>query len=197
MSHQSSPEKESPPDLPTSRSLSRLSGLTDVLGMLIVLAGLVLLFGLLSRYFWTGQTLRTIVNQNPDLIVVSVGMTLVLVVGGIDLSVGSVLAFSGVVLGITLVDRGWPLGLAFAACLAVGGICGLINGLVSVLWSIPSFIVTLGMLEVARGAAYLVTSSETKYIGPRVEWIARPIPGVGVSPSFLIAIVLVVLGQLS
>jgi ribose transport system permease protein len=177
-------------------ALQRLSGLADVLGMLVVLAGLVLLFGLLSRYFWTGQTLRTIVNQNPDLIVVSVGMTLVLVVGGIDLSVGSVLAFAGVVLGITLVDRGWPAGLAFAACLGVGAICGLLSGLVSVLWSIPSFIVTLGMLEVARGAAYLVTNSETKYIGPRVEWIARPIPGLGTSPSFLIAIVLVVLGHL-
>src|SRR3954449_1576345 len=90
-------------DPPSPKPISRLSGLTDVLGMLVVLAGLILLFGLLSRYFWTGQTLKTIVNQNPDLIVVSVGMTLVLVVGGIDLSVGSVLAFSGVVLGITLV----------------------------------------------------------------------------------------------
>jgi ribose transport system permease protein len=151
---------------------------------------------MLSRYFWTGQTLRTIVNQNPDLIVVSVGMTLVLVVGGIDLSIGSVLAFAGVMLGITLVDRGWPPGLAFAACLGVGAACGMVNGLVSVLWSIPSFIVTLGMLEVARGAAYLVTNSETKYIGPRVEWIARPVPGLGASPSFLIAIGLVVLGHL-
>src|SRR4029079_2087902 len=111
-------------------------------------------------------------------------MPVVLVVGGSDLSVGSVLAFSGVVLGITLVDRGWPLGLAFAVSLAVGGICGLANGLVSVLWSIPSFIVTLGMLEMARGAAYLVTNSETKYIGPRIEWIARPLDGLGVSTSF-------------
>ena len=66
------------------------------------------------------------------------------------------------------------------------------NGLVSVLWSIPSFIVTLGMLEMARGAAYLVTNSETKYIGPRVEWIARPVTGLGTSPAFLIALLLVV-----
>src|SRR4051794_32600696 len=132
MSHPPPPPGESPTEPLTSRSTFRLSGLTDVLGMLIVLAGLILLFGMLSRYFWTGQTLRTIVNQNPGLIVVSVGMTLVLVVGGIDLAVGSVLAFAGVVLGITLVEKGWPLGLAFAAGLAVGGICGLINGMVSV-----------------------------------------------------------------
>jgi len=90
------------------------------------------------------------------------------------------------VLGIALAaDWGWPFWLALAACLGIGGICGLANGMVSVLWSIPSFIVTLGMLEVARGAAYLVTDSETKYIGPRVEWIARPIVGLGISSAFL------------
>jgi ribose transport system permease protein len=164
--------------------------------MLAVLGGLIVLFGLLSRYFFTAQTLRTIVNQNADLTVVAVGMTLVLVIGGIDLSVGSVLAFSGTVLGLALVDGGWPLWLAFLVCLAVGAGCGLVNGLVSVLWSIPSFIVTLGMLEVARGGAYLVTNSETKYIGPRIEWISRPLPVVGVSTAFLVALVLVVLGHL-
>jgi ribose transport system permease protein len=101
------------------------------------------------------------------------------------------------VLGIALAaDWGWPFWLALAACLGIGGICGLANGMVSVLWSIPSFIVTLGMLEVARGAAYLVTDSETKYVGPRVEWIARPIVGLGISSAFLIALLLVVLGHL-
>ena len=74
-------------------------------------------------------------------------MTLVLVIGGIDLSVGSVLALAGSVLGIALVDWGWPFWLALAAGLGIAGFCGVVNGLVSVLWSIPSFIVTLGMLE--------------------------------------------------
>jgi ribose transport system permease protein len=175
---------------------SRFSGLVDILVMLLVLGSLILLFGLLSNHFWTGQTLRIIVNQIADLTVVSVGMTLVLVIGGIDLSVGSVLALAGCVLGIAIADWNWPFWLALLACLGIGGICGLANGLVSVLWSIPSFIVTLGMLEVARGAAYLVTRSETKYIGPRVEWVARPIAGLGMSSAFLIALLLVVLGHL-
>ena len=178
-----------------SRVLSRRSGLSDVLGMVIVLGGLVILFGLLSKHFWTAQTLKIIVNQIADLTVVSVGMTFVLVVGGIDLSVGSVLALAGTVLGIALVDWHWPFWLAFAGCLAVAGSCGLVNGLVSVVWSIPSFIVTLGMLEIARGAAYLVTDSETKYIGPRIEWIARPLDGLGVSTAFVIALLLVLLGH--
>jgi ribose transport system permease protein len=71
----------------------------------------------------------------------------------------------------------------------------LINGLISVLWSIPSFIVTLGMLESARGATYLITGSQTKYLGPRVEWIARPWPVLGASTSFLAALVIVALGH--
>jgi ribose transport system permease protein len=164
--------------------------------MLVVLGSLVLLFSLLSNHFRSGQTLRIIVNQVADLTVVSVGMTLVLVIGGIDLSVGSVLALSGCVLGIATADWGWPFWMGFVGCLGLGTLCGLANGLISVLWSIPSFIVTLGMLEVARGAAYLVTGSETKYVGSRVEWMARPLESLGISPAFLIALLLVFAGQL-
>jgi ribose transport system permease protein len=127
--------------------------------------------------------------------VIATGMTLVLTSGGIDLSVGSVLAFSGAVLGIAMADWGWPLLPSAALCLLIGAGCGLASGLVSVRWPIPSFIVTLGMLEVARGAAYLVTGSQTKYIGPAIEPIAEPMPGLGVSPAFLAALVVVFFGQ--
>src|SRR4051812_23891941 len=83
---------------------SRLSSLSDVLAMLFVLTGLSVFFGVATRHFWTGQTVRIIVNQIPDLTVVAVGMTLVVVIGGIDLSFGSVLALAGSVLGIAPVD---------------------------------------------------------------------------------------------
>jgi ribose transport system permease protein len=181
---------------PARRAARRLTGLTDVLGMLAVLAILFVLFGLLSRHFWTVRTLQSIVNQVPDLMVIATGMTLVLIAGGIDLSVGSVLALSGVVLGIAMADLGWPLIPAILLCLVVGAACGLATGLVSALWSIPSFIVTLGMLEVARGIAYLTTDSQTKYIGPRIERVAQPLSGLGVSPAFLAAIVVVLFAQI-
>lgn len=132
------------------RAPRRLAGLTDVVAMLAVLAILIVLFGLLSRHFLTLRTLQSVVNQVPDLMVIATGMTLVMIAGGIDLSVGSVLALSGIVLGIAMVDWGWPLVPAIALCLVVGAACGLANGVVSALWSIPSFIVTLGMLEIAR-----------------------------------------------
>lgn len=173
----------------------RRARLIDLLAMVLVLAALVALFGSLSRNFLSAGTFRSVVNQVPDLMVVAVGMTLVLVAGGIDLSVGSVLALSASFLGLAMVGWGWPIVPAALAALVVGLGCGVLNGLVTASWSIPSFIVTLGMLEMARGAAYRVTNSETLYIGPSVEAIARPIAGLGVSPALLTALATVLLGQ--
>src|SRR5262249_25370002 len=174
----------------------RLAGLADVLGLLLVLGALIVLFGLLSRNFWTWRTLQSIVNQVPDLMVVAAGMTLVVIAGGIDLSVGSVLALSGAALGIAMTGWGWPLWASAVLGVGVGAACGLLNGSVCVPWSIPSFIVTLGMLEIARGAAYRITDSQTQYIGPRVERLAQPIAGLGISPACLLAIVVVVIAQI-
>jgi ribose transport system permease protein len=160
---------------------------------LLLLIGM---FSILSNRFLTIGTLRIIANQIPDLTVIAVGMTFVLIVAGIDLSVGSVMAFSAAVLGVAMVDGDWSLPAAAAACLGVGLICGLINGAISVGWKIPSFIVTLGMLEMARGGAYLVTDSQTKYIGARIESLAAPLPGIGFSTAALTAVGVVILGQL-
>src|SRR5439155_24606817 len=117
---------------PPRRFGPRLAGLADMLGMLVVIGILVVLFGLLNRHFWTWRTLQSVVNQVPDLMVVAAGMTLVIIGGGIDLSVGAVLAFAGAVLGIAMADWGWPLLPAVAACLAVGAACGSLSGLISV-----------------------------------------------------------------
>jgi ribose transport system permease protein len=124
-------------------------------------------------------------------------MTFVLIVGGIDLSVGSVLALASAVLGMALVSWELSLAVAFPLALVVGFACGLVNGLVSVGWSLPSFIVTLGMLEIARGAAYLVSDSRTTYIGSGIEPIGAPLAGLGLSPAFLLAVLFVVAGQIA
>jgi ribose transport system permease protein len=124
-----------------------------------------------------------------------VGMTFVLIIAGIDLSVGSVLALSGAVFGVALVHGGLPLALAVPLCLLVGLACGAANGLVIIRWRLPSFIVTLGMLEAARGAAYLVTQSRTIYIGGPVEVITETAV-LGLSLPFILAIAVVAAGQL-
>jgi ribose transport system permease protein len=168
---------------------------SEYLGLLLVLLALAALFGSLSDRFLTLRSLTTVANQIPDLAVVAIGMTFVLVVGGIDLSVGSVLALGAAILGVGLVDWGIPLPTAIGLALIAGLLCGLANGLLSVGWSIPSFIVTLGMLEVARGAAYLVTDSKTAYIGETIEPIGAPLPSLGLSPAFVLAIALVAFGE--
>ena len=171
-------------------------GLGEYAAMLAIWIGLLLLFGALSQNFLTTRTLSTLANRIPTLAVVAAGMTLVLIIGGIDLSVGSVLGLCGAVLGVAMVNWEWPLWEAASLCMGIGLAAGTLNGLVSVRLGIPSFIVTLGMLEIARGLAYLTTNSQTKYIGAGVEGLSRPIAGLGFSTAFLLAAVVIVAGQI-
>jgi ribose transport system permease protein len=168
----------------------------DYMGLLGALVCLLVFFGLQSEYFWSPLTFTTMANQIPSLTVIAVGMTFVLIIAGIDLSVGSVMALSGAVLGLAIVDMNVPLWLAGIMCLATGLVCGTINGLIVTRWSVPSFIVTLGMLEMARGGAYLVTDSQTKYIGSSVELISTPLPGINLSPALFMAVFVVIAAQL-
>ena len=177
----------------------KISGLRafvmDYLGMTMALVLLLVIFGFSTEKFFTFRTLRTIANQIPDTTIVAVGMTFVLIIGGIDLSVGSVLALAGAVLGKAIVDFNLPLPVAMLGCFAVGIICGAVNGLVTIKWRLPSFIVTLGMLEIARGAAYLVTQSRTIYIGGPAEVITET-KILGFSLPFIVAVLIVIVGQL-
>lgn len=167
----------------------------DYLGMLLVLAALIGIFSAAADNFLTRQTFFMTVNQIPSAIVVAVGMTYVLIIAGIDLSVGSILALGGAALGVALVRWEWPLLPALGLCLAAGLACGLVNGFVSARWSLPSFIVTLGMLEMARGGAYLATNSQTMYIGASIERVGDA-HILGFSLPFLLALVVVAAGQL-
>lgn len=173
--------------------LRRLGEYAALIGIWIAL---LLLFGALSEHFLSRQTLGSLANRIPTLAVVSAGMTLVLIIGGIDLSVGSLLGLCGALVGVAMVNWHWPLWGAAVLCLAAGLAGGSLNGFISVFCGIPSFIVTLGMLETARGLAYLFTGSQTKYIGVSVESVAKPIAALALSPAFFIAIVVVLVGQL-
>jgi ribose transport system permease protein len=165
-----------------------------VLGLVGALAMMIALFGLLSEHFLTLKTFTTIANQIPDLLVMAVGMTFVLIIGGIDLSVGSVLALAASTVSVAVVKWGWgPLPAALLGVLAAA-LCGTITGAVTVAWRIPSFIVSLGMLEVARGLAYRLTDSRTEYIGGTFEWLSTPW-ALGISPAFLMAFVGMVVAQ--
>ncbi len=168
----------------------------EYLGLTIVLVVLVALFSAISDHFFSRVTFTTLANQVPALTVAAVGLTFVLVAAGIDLSVGSVMALSAAVLGVAVTRWEWAVPLAIAASLGIGLLAGLLNGVVSVRWGVPSFIVTLGMLEMARGGAYLVTDSRSVFVGARLDTIGAPLAGLGLSPAILVATLLVVVGQM-
>lgn len=172
----------------SARHLRRALG--DYLGLTVALGLLVVTFSLLTEHFFSPTNFRTIANQIPSAMLVATGMTFILILGQIDLSVGSVLAFTGAILGVAMTRWHWPLAPAALAALATGLGCGLFNGLVAIRWRLPSFIVTLGMLEIARGAAHAVTRSQTQYIGADVGSVAGTAI-LGLSIPFLLALLIV------
>jgi ribose transport system permease protein len=156
---------------------------------------LIAFFGVVTDNFFSTVTLTTVLNQLPALTVVTVGMTLVLIVAGIDLSVGSVLGFSATVVGVATVAWGLPLPVACVLGIATGLACGMVNGSLVAWFRLPSFIVTLGMLEMARGMAYISNDSQTVYIGAAIQRLALPLPGLGISMALVTAVAIVVAGQ--
>ncbi|MGB7325037.1 MAG: ABC transporter permease [Rubripirellula sp.] len=165
-------------------------------GLLTALALLILVFSLRTDSFFQIGTAKLIANQIPELTLLAVGMTLVLVIGQIDLSVGSVMALAGAVLGVLMAKHDWSLGSAILASLATAATCGWVTGAISIWFRIPSFIVSLGMLQIARGATRRLLDSKTLTIGSDVAVISEPLAGIGLSPAFLIAIVAVFAVQL-
>src|SRR3954454_21732226 len=101
--------------------------LAEYLGMAVALAGLIVVFSVLTRHFFSLTTFQTIANQIPSAIVVATGMTFVLIIAEIDLSVGSVLGLCSALMGVGLVQWKWPLSVAILAAAALGSGCGLLN----------------------------------------------------------------------
>jgi ribose/xylose/arabinose/galactoside ABC-type transport system permease subunit len=110
----------------------------------------------MTPHFLTISNLLNITQQTSINAIIAVGMTFVIIAAGIDLSVGSIMAFSGVVLASAL-NAGIPLPLALLIGLGVGLLCGVVNGVLITYGNLPPFISTLGMMSVARGAALLYT----------------------------------------
>lgn len=125
-------------------------------GTLFGLLVLCVVLWILTPYFLTVSNLLNVAEQTAIIAIIAAGMTFVIITAGIDLSVGSVLAFSGVVMA-SLLHAGTPLPVALIAGPLVGFLCGAANGLLITLGKLPPFIATLGLMSVARGGALLFT----------------------------------------
>lgn len=120
--------------------------------------------------FLTGGTIfrpaniTSLILQNGHILILAVGMTLVIVTGRIDLSVGSVAAFAGALAGVLIVQQGWPVWLAVIVTLLVGAAIGAWHGFWIAYIGVPFFVVTLAGMLIFRGAAILLLDG--LFVGP-------------------------------
>lgn len=131
---------------------------------------LVIAFSFLSPFFFSATNFANIGRQTAMVSIMAVGMTFVIVSGQIDLSVGSIVALSSMVAALAMRDvgGGWVTGAVIA--LAVGALAGFVNGALTNWLKIPSFLVTLGTLGVARGTALLLTDTRPVIVNePRYQ----------------------------
>jgi len=179
----------------TSNAGRSFRDLINRAGIGMALLGLVIFFSVTTEHFLTPNNITNILTQITINLILGVGMTFVILIGGIDLSVGSILAFAAVIAGkaITLPGLGptEAILLAILAGLLAGLVCGLLNGFLSAYWSIPSFIITLGMLNIARGAALQVSDAQTIYAFPKAFEQFGSALIFGIPLVFLLALALV------
>lgn len=136
-------------------------------GVLVALIALMVLFSILSPYFLRANNIMTVLSQVSIIAILAFGMTFVLMIGEIDLSVGSIAAVCGIVLGLTLKNEvSVPnIIISIVAVLVAGGLAGFFNGYVSAKFKIPTFIVTVATLGIFRGIGYAFTDAKPIQIG--------------------------------
>lgn len=150
----------------------------------LLLLGIVL--AILSPVFLTPSNLLDVILQSSINAIIALGMTFVIATGGIDLSVGSVLAFSGIVIGI-LLKAGVPWWLCVFCGLGIGVLCGALTGFLIVRGRMQPFIATLGTMEIFRGLALITSKGYTMYGFPKVFTL------IGAGKVFLIPIPVIIL----
>ncbi|RUT31808.1 ribose ABC transporter permease [Paenibacillus zeisoli] len=126
------------------------------LGMLIILILLCAIMAMFAPYFTEVHNILNILKQSSITAILAAGMTVVILTGGIDLSVGSTLALSGVI-SVMLTNAGIPPVLAMLTGAAVGYIAGFINGYFTAVTKLPAFVVTLGSMTYLRGIAFVIS----------------------------------------
>ena len=148
----------------TSQAHSSIAARISRLGIILAFIVIVVIFSVLRpEIFLSVENLTNIVKQTATTSVVAFGMTIVMLAGGIDLSVGSIVPMCGVVAALFLA-QGVPIPITIVGALLLGTVFGFLNGFVSVQWRIQPFLVTLGSMSVARGLALIFSGGKTVYI---------------------------------
>ncbi|MDG6882450.1 Ribose transport system permease protein rbsC [Phocoenobacter uteri] len=182
----------------TSKKITR--ALLKEAGIGVALVILLIFFTLAHSKFMTMSNVSNILTQISINTIIAAGMTFVILLGGIDLSVGAVLALCAVVSAKILTFAAFPpfvaISLAVIASIIAGLFCGLISGAICEKWKIHSFIVTLGMLNIARGLALEIADARTIFGFPMSFNSFGAMTIFNVPVIFIIAILVVIIGGL-
>jgi ribose transport system permease protein len=128
--------------------------------MAAVFVVLAALLSLASPFFLTTGNVLNLMDQAVVVGIVALGQTFVILVSGIDLSVGAITGVTGIMLGLALTKAGLPIPVALAVAIVAGAAIGLVNGLLVTKGKITAFIVTLGMMSVGRSMAYILSDGD-------------------------------------
>ena len=150
-----------------SGQVKQLGSSNNVIGIVIALFALCLDLAIASPVFLTASNFLNVFQQISINFVVAVGMTFVIISGGIDLSVGSNIALSGLLMGILMKNYNVSVPVTILVCVLISCLIGLVNGVLISLLDLPPFIATLGTMSIVRGAAYTVTGGQPIYTFPK------------------------------
>ncbi|GLI26725.1 ABC transporter permease [Agromyces rhizosphaerae] len=192
-------------DTPTSRRrsigsrystfMSRRASLMPTLAAILILV--VLLIAAQGQFgnFLSPRNLSALLLDNAYLVVLAVGLTFVILTGGIDLSVGSVMAFTGI-LAASLLSQGLPTWIVIPVALAAGGVIGWLIGVLVHVFDVQPFIASLAGLFLARGLAYVVSLASIRVEDEPLLWLQRTRWTIGdwyITPTGVIALATVLI----
>ena len=146
--------------------LKKVMGFKEI-GVLVPLAVLVIIFSLTSEIFPTANNWLNITRQISIKGLLGIAMTFVIITGGIDLSVGSVIAFSSILTASAMKDYNLPILVAVIIGVVIGGITGVVNGILVAYVNMPAFITTMGTMTILRGLSYIYTQGYPIYDLPK------------------------------
>ncbi|MCB6365412.1 ribose ABC transporter permease [Intestinibacillus massiliensis] len=173
------------------RQATAIQYLRENSGILIALLVLCVIFTINSPAFLTRVNMINVLRQISMNAIVAFGMTLVILLGGIDLSVGSIIAVSGCS-SVILIVNGCPLWLGVLVGLAVGALFGFITGTIVAMAKLPPFIVTLAMMTIGRGIAYIFTGGKpTRFDAEAFNQIGNGYVGIIPIPVIIMLVTMV------
>lgn len=153
----------------------------NIPGITYILLALILIFYLFSREFLSLTNISNIIRQGTPLMIVSLGMLIVIMGGGIDLSTGALMALTGTIIAVCT-NAGMSLTIALILGIAISTLCGLISGILIGMGGLPPMIVTFGMLYIAQGinlgitggGSLTISSKSLSYFGRGAEFLGLP-----------------------